>query len=67
VKRSRLHADSLWCWAIYDVGWWIGFSFLVGSVLFVVGAFASLWLYVEHNVLLHRCALPSLPLPSPQC
>ena len=57
MKLSRQHADSLWCWAVDDVGWWIAFTFLVGSLLFVVGAFASLWLYVERDPLLHRCVL----------
>jgi len=45
----KFSKENLWCWATDENGWWIAFHFLIGSILFMVGGFASVFVHVESD------------------
>eukprot|EP01026_Neomeris_dumetosa_P052349 TRINITY_DN4629_c0_g2_i2.p2 TRINITY_DN4629_c0_g2~~TRINITY_DN4629_c0_g2_i2.p2 ORF type:complete len:354 (+),score=12.26 TRINITY_DN4629_c0_g2_i2:1154-2215(+) len=41
---------QVWCWEYYDMGWWAGVTFFLGSVLFILGSTAAIFKAVgEHE------------------
>jgi len=53
-EPATLWDRPLWTWAPDEIGWWIGFHFLVGSCFFAIGAFASLFVVIEDSPIARR-------------